>query len=106
MYWRKNQGDSAKTFAVSGLSVIGRDFYGVFPLRGKPLNVREANAKQLVDNAEFNAIKRILVRPHPADFCEHTFSRHRAVLTSRFCYRAYSKGRCIRTSASSAMEQS
>lgn len=27
------EGDSAKTLAISGLSVIGRDHYGVFPLR-------------------------------------------------------------------------
>ena len=27
------EGDSAKTLAVSGLSVVGRDHYGVFPLR-------------------------------------------------------------------------
>ena len=41
------EGDSAKTLAVSGLSVVGRDRYGVFPLRGKLLNVREASGKQV-----------------------------------------------------------
>ena len=41
------EGDSAKTLAVSGLGVIGRDKYGVFPLRGKLLNVREASHKQV-----------------------------------------------------------
>lgn len=41
------EGDSAKTLAVAGLSVIGRDHYGVFPLRGKLLNVREATPKQV-----------------------------------------------------------
>ena len=54
------EGDSAKSFAVSGLSVIGRDKYGIFPLRGKLLNVREATPKQLLDNVEINAIKQIL----------------------------------------------
>ena len=29
------EGDSAKSLAMSGLSVVGRDFYGVFPLKGK-----------------------------------------------------------------------
>jgi DNA topoisomerase-2 len=33
--------------AVSGLGVVGRDKYGVFPLRGKLLNVREASHKQV-----------------------------------------------------------
>jgi DNA topoisomerase-2 len=27
------EGDSAKTLAISGLSVVGRDHFGVFPLR-------------------------------------------------------------------------
>lgn len=41
------EGDSAKTLAVSGLSVVGRDHFGVFPLRGKLLNVRDASHKQV-----------------------------------------------------------
>ena len=41
------EGDSAKALAVSGLSVIGRDNFGVFPLRGKLLNVREATRIQV-----------------------------------------------------------
>jgi len=45
------EGDSAKTLAVSGLSVIGRDKYGVFPLRGKLLNVRDASTKQVAMNS-------------------------------------------------------
>jgi len=42
------EGDSAKTLATAGLGVVGRDRYGVFPLRGKVLNVREATHKQVV----------------------------------------------------------
>ena len=38
------EGDSAATFALVGLNVIGRDYYGVFPLRGKFLNVRKCSA--------------------------------------------------------------
>lgn len=41
------EGDSAKSLAISGLGVVGRDRYGVFPLRGKMLNVREGNHKQV-----------------------------------------------------------
>lgn len=58
------EGDSAKALAVSGLSVIGRDDYGVFPLRGKLLNVREATHKQLMENAEINNIKKIMGFQH------------------------------------------
>ena len=43
------EGDSAKTLAISGLGVVGRDKYGVFPLRGKLLNVREATSKQVIN---------------------------------------------------------
>uniref|UniRef100_A0A3B1JLS1 DNA topoisomerase 2 n=1 Tax=Astyanax mexicanus TaxID=7994 RepID=A0A3B1JLS1_ASTMX len=54
------EGDSAKTLAVSGLGVVGRDRYGVFPLRGKMLNVREASHKQIMENAEINNIIKIM----------------------------------------------
>jgi DNA topoisomerase-2 len=54
------EGDSAKSLAVSGLGVIGRDYYGVFPLRGKLLNVREATHKQILENQEINNLIKIL----------------------------------------------
>eukprot|EP00958_Prasinococcus_capsulatus_P030175 scaffold7976_cov403-Prasinococcus_capsulatus_cf.AAC.7 len=54
------EGDSAKALAISGLSVVGRDRYGVFPLRGKLLNVREASTSQIMGNAEINNIKQIM----------------------------------------------
>lgn len=54
------EGDSAKSLAVAGLGVVGRDNYGVFPLRGKLLNVREASSKQIMENAEINALVKIL----------------------------------------------
>ena len=54
------EGDSAKSMAIAGLSVIGRDKYGVFPLRGKVLNVRDANPKQINENKEIVNIKKIL----------------------------------------------
>ena len=54
------EGDSAKTLAVAGLSVVGRDYYGVFPLRGKCKNVRDSSVAQLTSNQEFNDLKKIL----------------------------------------------
>ncbi len=39
------EGDSAKALAMAGIEVVGRDFFGVFPLKGKLLNVREATPK-------------------------------------------------------------
>ena len=54
------EGDSAKSMAIAGLSIVGRDKYGVFPLKGKVLNVRDANIKQIVNNTEITNIKKIL----------------------------------------------
>ena len=54
------EGDSAKSLAVAGLGVIGRDRYGVFPLRGKILNVRDASAKQILENAEITSVCKIV----------------------------------------------
>ena len=39
------EGDSAKALAMAGVGTVGRDSFGVFPLKGKLLNVRDASAK-------------------------------------------------------------
>jgi DNA topoisomerase-2 len=54
------EGDSAKSLAMSGLSIVGRDYYGVFPLRGKPLNVRDASHAQVMKNEEIKNMIDIL----------------------------------------------
>ena len=54
------EGDSAKATAMSGLSVIGRDYYGIFPLKGKILNVRDASPAQLLANEEIKNLKTII----------------------------------------------
>jgi DNA topoisomerase-2 len=54
------EGDSAKSFALNGLQVIGNKFYGVFPLRGKMINVRNATVQQILKNQEFVSFKRIM----------------------------------------------
>lgn len=56
------EGDSAKTMAISGLSAIpnANKIYGVFPLKGKLLNVREAKHSQIINNEEFKNLKNIL----------------------------------------------
>ena len=58
------EGDSAKALAISGLSVVGRNAFGVFPLRGKPRNVRDASVKQVTENEEFSNLKKILGLQH------------------------------------------
>ena len=64
------EGDSAKTFAVSGLSVIGRDYFGVFPLKGKLLNVREANPAQILANEEITNLKQIIGLKNGEDYSD------------------------------------
>ena len=54
------EGDSAKSLAVSGLSVVGRDNYGVFPLKGKLLNVRDATHAQIMKNEEIMNLVEIM----------------------------------------------
>jgi DNA topoisomerase II len=54
------EGDSAKTLAMDGLQIIGRDFFGVYPLKGKPLNTRNATVDQLMNNEEYVAFKKIM----------------------------------------------
>ena len=54
------EGDSAKTFAMWGRSVVGPERYAVFPLKGKVLNIRDATISQLIGNEEINNIKQII----------------------------------------------
>ena len=54
------EGDSAKSLAIAGLTTLGRDAYGVFPLKGKLLNVRDAPHRAIMANAEIQAIVKIM----------------------------------------------
>ncbi len=57
------EGDSAKSLAISGLSIIGRDKYGVFPLKGKVLNVKGDDKnlnKKIMENSEITNLKKII----------------------------------------------
>ena len=54
------EGDSAKSLACAGIEVVGRDKYGVFPLRGKFLNVRDTSSKQIMENQEIQNLIKII----------------------------------------------
>ena len=54
------EGDSAKTMAVAGLSEVGRDYYGVFPLRGKIQNIRGLSNQRILNCQILNTIKTII----------------------------------------------
>ena len=54
------EGNSAKTSAVAGISEVGKDYYGVFPLRGKVLNVKDITDTKIANNKEITNIKKIM----------------------------------------------
>jgi DNA topoisomerase-2 len=54
------EGKSASALAIAGLAVVGRDFYGVFALRGKLLNVRNTSVTDALTNTEIAAMVSIL----------------------------------------------
>ena len=54
------EGDSAKAGIVSGLSSEDRNIIGVYPMKGKILNVRGEATKKIVENKEISEIKKIL----------------------------------------------
>ena len=54
------EGDSAATSAISGLKEVGRERWGVFPLKGKLLNVRDITIQKFNANEELTTIKKIL----------------------------------------------
>lgn len=54
------EGDSAKAGIVSGLSKDDRNIIGVYPVKGKFMNVRGEAVKRIAENAEIADIKRIL----------------------------------------------
>jgi DNA topoisomerase II len=54
------EGDSAKKFAVDGIEVLGDEYYGAWPIRGKFLNVRKATRETLQKNQEFLDFKKIM----------------------------------------------
>lgn len=58
------EGDSAKGLAVSGRAILDPDRIGVFPLRGKLLNVRDASIDQITKNQEIQNIKQFLGLKH------------------------------------------
>jgi len=54
------EGDSAKAMALSGLSQDQRKYYGVFPLKGKLLNVKDTSAKKVEMTEEIANLKKII----------------------------------------------
>jgi len=54
------EGDSAKSFVVAGVSAIGRDFIGIYCLRGKVMNSRNNSTSKVQQNRELTELARIM----------------------------------------------
>ena len=79
------EGDSAKGMAVAGRSVISSDLFGVYPLRGKLLNIRDASVDQISKNQEIQNIKNFLGLKHKQSYtdCKSLRYGHLMIMTDQ-----------------------
>lgn len=70
------EGDSAKAGIVSGLSTEDRNIIGVYPMKGKVLNVRGETQKKINDNKEIIEIKKILGLETGKKYSEDDIKKH------------------------------
>ncbi|KAF2690204.1 type II DNA topoisomerase [Lentithecium fluviatile CBS 122367] len=64
------EGDSAALLALAGRAVVNPDYFGVFPLRGKLLNVRDASIDQISKNQEIQNIKKFIGLQHKKEYTD------------------------------------
>lgn len=64
------EGDSAALLALAGRAVVNPDLFGVFPLRGKVLNVRDASIDQISKNQEIQNIKKFIGLQHKKEYTD------------------------------------
>jgi DNA topoisomerase-2 len=76
------EGDSAKAMAVAGISVIpnGHDLYGIYPLRGKLLNVRDKDDIDVAQNKEICDIKKILALREDTEYKDVSTLRYGRIM--------------------------
>ena len=69
------EGDSAKAGIVSGLSSEDRNIIGIYPMKGKILNVRGEANKKIMENKEIIEIKKILGLEAKKEYDENNIKR-------------------------------
>ena len=94
------EGDSAKAGVVSGLSREQRDIIGVYPMRGKLLNVRGECNKKILENKEIQELKKIIGLESSKKYtkdCINTKLRYNKILfmTDQDLDGSHIKGLCI-----------
>ena len=74
------EGDSASLLALAGRAVVNPDLYGVFPLRGKMLNVRDASIDQISKNQEIQNIKKFVGLQHKKEYTDTRGLRYGSIM--------------------------
>ena len=74
------EGDSAFSFGDAGREVIGTEFYGVVPLKGKLMNAKKATIEKTKQNDEFKMINKILGLKHNTVYDNTKSLRYGSVL--------------------------
>jgi DNA topoisomerase-2 len=62
------EGDSAKAGVVSGMSSEDRNRFGIYPVKGKLLNVKGQTMKNILENEEIRDIKQILALENKKEY--------------------------------------
>lgn len=74
------EGDSAKAMALSGLSQDQRKYYGIYPLRGKVLNVKDTSGKKVEHTEEIANLKKIMGLESGKDYTDIKSLRYGKIL--------------------------
>lgn len=76
------EGDSAKVTAVAGVSAManGRKKYGIFPLRGKVMNVKDQQSGKIASNEEITHIKKALGLEQGKDYKDLSSLRYESIM--------------------------
>lgn len=74
------EGDSAKAMALSGLSQEQRKLYGVYPLKGKVLNVKDTSDSKVEQTKEIAELKKILGLVSGKKYTDNSSLRYGSIL--------------------------
>lgn len=81
------EGDSAKALCIAGFSVIGREYNGVFALRGKLMNIHGMTVKNALESKEILNLVQILElqigKSYSVADVEHLPYRHLVIFTDQ-----------------------
>jgi DNA topoisomerase-2 len=91
------EGDSAKAGIISGLTPEDRNYIGVYPMKGKLLNVRGEPLKKINENKEIIEIKKIMALETGKDYADTKELRYGKIIfmTDQDLDGSHIKGLCL-----------